>query len=63
MSQNAAILTHLKKRKKITPLEALDKFDCLRLSGRIYDLRHDGHPIITDWKVKNGKRFAEYRLA
>ena len=44
-TQNAQILARLKSGKTITPLEALAEFGCLRLSGRIYDLRRDGHQI------------------
>ena len=38
-TQNLQILSYLKKGKPITPLEALEKFGCWRLSARIYDLR------------------------
>lgn len=34
----------------------------LRLSGRIYDLRAQGHNIKSDLVKKDGKRFARYRL-
>lgn len=46
-SQNDAILSYLKKHKKITALEALKKFGCFRLAARIYDLRNKGHEIIS----------------
>ena len=36
-SQNERILAHLKKGKKITPLDALEKFGCFRLAARISD--------------------------
>jgi len=61
-SQNKEILNYLKAGRPITPIEALELFGCLRLSGRIYDLRNDGHKIEMKL-VKNGKKnFAEYRL-
>ena len=44
-SQNAAILDWLQQGESITALEAQRQFGCMRLSGRIYDLRQEGHPI------------------
>ena len=64
MSQQLQILAHLKRGRTLTPLEALDKFGCFRLSARIHDLRMQGHPVeVTMKRVKSGKRVAEYRLA
>jgi hypothetical protein len=61
------ILDYLKKHRGITQAQAIEKFGCYRLSGRIFDLRSEGYLIITTMKeVKN--RFgdtchvAEYRL-
>lgn len=63
-SQNAAIRRHLEAGNSITPLEALDKFNCLRLGARIYNLIHDyGMAIKTELVAENGKRFARYSLA
>lgn len=63
-SQTKKILAHLKSGKTITPLEALAEFGCLRLSGRIYDLRRDGHQIETNRiTTKSGKTIAQYKLA
>jgi hypothetical protein len=59
-SQNKQILSYLQKGGKITPLEALNKFGCLRLSGRIFDLKEDGHDIKMKMVVRNGKRVAQY---
>ena len=61
-TQNTKILAHLFAIGPITPLEALDKYGCLRLSGRIHDLRKMGVPITTKNITRNGKTFAEYRL-
>lgn len=47
-SQCAAILAHLKAGHRITPAQAFQDFHCLRLGGRIKDLRNAGHPIITE---------------
>lgn len=49
--------------KSITPLQALDKFGCLRLGARIMDLRNEGYDIVTKIVHKNGKRFARYKLS
>ena len=61
-SQNEEILLHLQSGKPITPLEALEKFGCFRLGGRIYELKQQGHSIVTNMVTKNGKRYAQYRL-
>lgn len=61
-SQNAKILDHLQKGNSITPLLALSKFNCLRLSGRIHNLRSQGHDIKTDIVKKGNKHFAKYYL-
>ena len=60
MSQNAQILTHLKRHGTITPLEALNKYGILRLAARCYDLREKGYGIETRTIERNGKRFALY---
>ena len=62
MSQNTQILNYLEKGKKLTPLAALNKFGCYRLSARILDLRQRGHNIITENISKNGKTFAQYSM-
>lgn len=47
-SQNKTILKYLQKHKKgITSIEAFQKFDITRLSGRIHDLRAMGYSIET----------------
>jgi hypothetical protein len=61
-SQKDAILDHLRSGKSITPLEALALYGCFRLGARIYDLKHEGHDIVTDTEVKDNKSYASYRL-
>lgn len=61
-SQNEMVLSHLKSGKKLSPLEALERYGIFRLGGRVYDLKKQGHEIVTEMVTKNGKRFAEYRL-
>jgi len=63
MVQNDMILVALKNGEKITPLSALERFGCLRLSARIWDLRHEGYPIVTkNITTPQGKSIAEYSL-
>jgi hypothetical protein len=62
LSQEERILNYLQKGNRLTPIKALLKFDCMRLSGRIFDLRCKGWNIVMEMVEKNGKRFAEYRL-
>ena len=61
-TQNEQILDYLKSGKSITPLEALEFFQCFRLSARIFDLRSDGHNIITKNITNDKKTYAEYHL-
>jgi hypothetical protein len=54
---------------KITQVLATDLFKCTRLGARIFDLRHDGVPVLDDWEYEldeNGKvvkKWKKYFLA
>ena len=67
-SQKEMILKYLQTHKTgLTRLKALDKFGCINLPGRIYDLKDEGHKILTNTiEVTNRygevTRVAEYRL-
>ena len=62
-AQNRKILAHLRSGHKLTALSAAKRpFRCLRLSGRIFDLRDAGYEIHTRMIYKNGKRIAEYYM-
>jgi len=65
MSQTELIKQHLEKGNKITPLQALNLFGCLRLSGRIFDLRHQPYnmPIASEIIKVNNAHVAQYFLA
>ena len=64
LSQNKLIKEHLLQGKRLTALDALRLFKCLRLSGRIHDLRHkEGLPIHSKMIIRSGKRVAEYYLS
>jgi hypothetical protein len=62
-SQSALILAYLQSGHTLTPIEALNRFNCFSLSQRITELRRRGYQIITTMvDVPSGKRVAEYRL-
>jgi hypothetical protein len=63
MSQNKQIADYLNKGKKLTTLDALNKFGCFRLASRINDLRNEGMSIVTKTiKLENKKQIAQYSL-
>jgi hypothetical protein len=63
-AQASRILAHLRTGMALTPLQALDLFQCMRLAARIHELRQDGHIINeTTITTSNGKRVAQYHLA
>jgi hypothetical protein len=63
MSQNKQIADYLNKGKKLTTLDALNKFGCFRLASRINDLRNEGMNIKTKIiKLENKKQIAQYSL-
>ena len=63
MSQNKQIADYLNKGKKLTTIDALNKFGCFRLASRINDLRNDGMNITTKIiKLENKKQVAQYSL-
>lgn len=62
-SQSAQILKALKNGERLTHLDAEKRFNCLRLGARIYDLKKQGHNIISERiTVPSGKAVAQYRL-
>lgn len=64
ITQNQQIKAHLLSGRKLTSLEALHQFGCLRLSGRIHDLRKEGMKIQSETKtLDNKKRVAEYSIS
>lgn len=63
LTQNQAILLHLKEFGYITPLEALSKYGCMRLASRIAELKQMGFNIETEMVTnERGKKHALYRL-
>lgn len=64
MSQKDRIITHLIYGNSLTPVDALNRFGCFRLSERIRELEDQGWPIERSWyKTAGGAKVREYRLA
>jgi hypothetical protein len=61
-TQSEQVLKHLKTIGSITPLEALYYYGCMRLSGRIYDLKKQGVKIKTEHERRDEKTYARYKL-
>lgn len=59
-TQNDAILMFLCRGNRITALQAVHGFNCLRLSARIKDLRDEGHKINSTTESKGRKRWSVY---
>jgi hypothetical protein len=63
MSQAKQIADYLNKGRKLTPIQALEKFGCFRLAARIADLRNNGMSIVTKTiKLDNNKQIAQYSI-
>lgn len=62
-TQTAKILRHLIQGRRLTQLEALQRFGCLRLSARIKDLRDSGYTVeCENYKTPTGKRVGRYYI-
>jgi len=61
--QCRGILGYLETGRSLTAIEALEKFDCFRLSARIFDLKKQGYKIDSMIIKRNGKNFASYVLS
>lgn len=61
-SQTDAVLAHLKSGATLTPLEALERYGCLRLAARIENLRQCGYRIKTRMEYRGRKHWATYYL-
>ena len=63
MTQNEQIKSALLAGETLTPLDALQQFNCFRLAARIKDLRDAGLDIETLTITNKNKSYAGYRLA
>ena len=62
MSQIKKIRHYLESGGRLTPIDALNKFNCFRLEAVVFNLREDGLPVKTK-TIKDGqKSSAEYYL-
>lgn len=66
-NQAQKILDYMRKHGGITQMEAVEKFRCYRLSARIFELKEQGHNIISDrvqFKNEDGEtdHFVRYTL-
>ena len=63
-NQSEKILSHLKQGKTISQAEAIQYFDCYRLSSVIQRLRCAGYDIVTHYERNNSGigRHARYEL-
>lgn len=67
MKQKDRILRHLEDQGSITQWEAIRDYGIMRLGARIWDLKHDGHNIVTERETsvnRYGEKtaYARYRL-
>ena len=64
VTQKSQVREWLLTGQHLTPLEALRRFNSLRLSAIIFDLREEGLPIKTDKiVVSTRKRVADYYIS
>lgn len=64
MTQCESILAYLKAGHSLTKLESIQRFDCMNLAGRCWDLKQAGHDIRSKMiDLPNGKRIACYSLS
>jgi len=61
MSQNKEIKKYLNHGNRLTSLEALNLFGCMRLASRISDLKNEGMAIGSETITSaNGKKYSQY---
>ena len=62
-SQTDLILEYMLAGNTITPLEALEKFQTMRLGARIADIRQRGYLVYSEFVTnEQGKRYKMYHL-
>lgn len=66
-NQAQKILDYMRKHGSITGVQAYENFRCMRLPARIFELKEQGHNIITEnvsFKSADGEtdRYAKYTL-
>lgn len=61
-SQQEKLYSYLRKNRKITAKQALEKFGTKNLRARINDLRNDGWVIETQVNRKGNEKTTVYRV-
>lgn len=59
-SQNQKLLAHLKSGRTITRWSGLMDMGIANLTARITDLRNQGHNVLMQWVVRDGKRYGKW---
>ena len=60
-NQRKQILAYLQSGNQLTSLEALQKFNCLRLSARIHELKKS-HSVQSVWTWRGEKQVKLYYM-
>lgn len=62
-SQTERILQYMLEGHSITPLEALERFQTMRLGARIAEIRQKGYIVYSEFvTTPSGKRVKQYHL-
>lgn len=62
-SQDGRILAHMLTGAQLSPLEALDRFGCLRLAATVRRLKDAGYSFETRIERNGRSLWAVYRIA
>ena len=62
-TQAARLLDYLREHRAITQREAINELGCYRLGARIWELKHDGHPIKREMITVKDRWGEETRIA
>jgi hypothetical protein len=67
MTQTEMVLDYIKRFGSITPIEALADLGIMRLGARVWDLKREGHDIITETETSTNRfgkpvSYARYKL-
>lgn len=63
LSQTDRILNYMLEGHAITPLEALQRFNCLRLGARIADIKAKGYIVYSEFvNTPSEKKVKRYHL-
>lgn len=60
LTKKERILLHLKRWKYLTPREAIELYNAFRLAAVIFQLKKEGHNIITHNMYDCGVSWAKY---